>query len=83
MLRLHLRKVREKVRGGVANENGLSICIYEPTHLPRANENEKNPLASAIPGFVDVSDPCLVCVQNPLDVSGVFWGLFGDVLVMI
>ena len=50
MLRLHLRKVREKVRGGVANENGLSICIYEPTHLPRANENEKNPLASAIPG---------------------------------
>ena len=53
MLRLHLRKVREKVRGGVANENGLSICIYEPTHLPRANENEKNPLASAIPGLGD------------------------------
>ena len=51
MLRLHLRKVREKVRGGVANENGLAICIYEPTHLPRANENEKNPLASAIPGW--------------------------------
>ena len=64
MLRLHLRKVREKVRGGVANENGLSICIYEPTHLPRANENEKNPLASAIPSLNNVA--CSSLLQQVL-----------------